>query len=775
LIVCARVSRAEQSAMQRPGGRFAGGGATQARAQRRPKQDDDPAGHGADRRAGGRAESQFHFVDSDHDDRDSHSEAGPPEPSGTDPSGLAAGQRAERDSLASEDDIELEPWTQDLRGRRARSSLTSSLLLPLGREHGEPEQQANSLSSSSLDGSSSSGPGEQVAHSRAARARFGADHKQQQQHGEQQTLGLASQQPGSDQEGGPDSIEGASQRRRSRSAQESSVGGGQQATSASQPPPPPRHRRRASSARGARQRGERESWQHSWRFHELEPGHEQGQAAYSGQQLAAAAPGSDQQWSLERSASDLLPVEAGASQWQVRAARGASSQGLHRARLVGAAHTQQHSEHWWAHRHSSSGPQQQQQSFGAGARGSPTSAHEHSNAPRTLAPAARSTGDLHEPAPTEPTSWLQRQRQRLAATHARGQPEASSVQGPPGGQQLGLGASRTSLGGRPSPASFLSGRASSSGLGQSASPHFDELLQPEVSPPPPPPPFERAPSSVARRREVSASQTAIDEARLVASYLPAGLQANELKYFNNRPQTHTDYSTPGQQASRFRPAGRLLSRRGAKSLGQRSPTIYRSTGQLYSPTLSIGSTNSIFTLYALRYAYDKFQLALRAFHQWYRDNLAYNKLSHRMEYRRDKFERWYASKGRPLSLRTLDHYDRVVIWIAGECKLDCWSWKLLIQWSFVLAFVSIFDQECLDISPNCTRVLFSEFGPFGRHLGVCFFHNNLHCAHFFTFALDATNSTAELTHFGHSSNGCHWLRVDAAVRAGETLVELSLA
>lgn len=78
------------------------------------------------------------------------------------------------------------------------------------------------------------------------------------------------------------------------------------------------------------------------------------------------------------------------------------------------------------------------------------------------------------------------------------------------------------------------------------------------------------------------------------------------------------------------------------------------------------SNSSVFALYALRYAYDKFQLSLRAFRQWYHDNLTYHKLSNRMEYDRRRFERWYKSKGRPLSLRALDHYDQVVIWIAGE-------------------------------------------------------------------------------------------------------------
>lgn len=96
--------------------------------------------------------------------------------------------------------------------------------------------------------------------------------------------------------------------------------------------------------------------------------------------------------------------------------------------------------------------------------------------------------------------------------------------------------------------------------------------------------------------------------------------------------------------------------------GTRAPNRWLAN---YSPSFST-STSSVFALYALRYAHEKFHLALRAFHQWYRDNLNYNKLSNRMEFNQQKFERWYKSKGRPLSLRALDHYDQVVIWIAGE-------------------------------------------------------------------------------------------------------------
>jgi len=39
-----------------------------------------------------------------------------------------------------------------------------------------------------------------------------------------------------------------------------------------------------------------------------------------------------------------------------------------------------------------------------------------------------------------------------------------------------------------------------------------------------------------------------------------------------------------------------------------------------------------------------------------------------MEFNQNQFERWFKSKGQPLSLRALDHFDRVVIWIAGKSK-----------------------------------------------------------------------------------------------------------
>lgn len=80
------------------------------------------------------------------------------------------------------------------------------------------------------------------------------------------------------------------------------------------------------------------------------------------------------------------------------------------------------------------------------------------------------------------------------------------------------------------------------------------------------------------------------------------------------------------------------------------------------------STSSIFAFYAKRYARDKLQLALRVFKTWYHQQLTYHHLSSRMEFNQQHFEHWYRSKGQPLSLRALDHYDRVVIWIAGECR-----------------------------------------------------------------------------------------------------------
>lgn len=82
------------------------------------------------------------------------------------------------------------------------------------------------------------------------------------------------------------------------------------------------------------------------------------------------------------------------------------------------------------------------------------------------------------------------------------------------------------------------------------------------------------------------------------------------------------------------------------------------------------STNSIFALYAAKYPSDKLRLALRQFKHWYRQQLTYNRLSERMEFSRQAFDQWFRRRGEPLSLRTLDHYDQLVIWIAGECTYN---------------------------------------------------------------------------------------------------------
>lgn len=79
------------------------------------------------------------------------------------------------------------------------------------------------------------------------------------------------------------------------------------------------------------------------------------------------------------------------------------------------------------------------------------------------------------------------------------------------------------------------------------------------------------------------------------------------------------------------------------------------------------STNSlIFSYYTRKYAREKFFLALRTFKRWYHEQLTYNHLSKRMEFNQYLFDRWYKSKGKPLSLRSLDRYDQIVIWIAGK-------------------------------------------------------------------------------------------------------------
>ena len=96
------------------------------------------------------------------------------------------------------------------------------------------------------------------------------------------------------------------------------------------------------------------------------------------------------------------------------------------------------------------------------------------------------------------------------------------------------------------------------------------------------------------------------------------------------------------------------------------PWPARAPSGRHSPHGFFSSTSSIFALYAARYAFDKFQLALRSFKEWYHEQLTYNHLANRMEFNQQHFERWFKSRGRPLALRALDHYDRLVIWIAGE-------------------------------------------------------------------------------------------------------------
>lgn len=87
------------------------------------------------------------------------------------------------------------------------------------------------------------------------------------------------------------------------------------------------------------------------------------------------------------------------------------------------------------------------------------------------------------------------------------------------------------------------------------------------------------------------------------------------------------------------------------------------------------SSSSVFALYASRYARDKLVLALRLFKSWYHQQLTYHHLSSRMEFNRQLFERWYSSKGRPLSLRALDPYDQIVIWIAGKSMSHRFSFR----------------------------------------------------------------------------------------------------
>lgn len=100
--------------------------------------------------------------------------------------------------------------------------------------------------------------------------------------------------------------------------------------------------------------------------------------------------------------------------------------------------------------------------------------------------------------------------------------------------------------------------------------------------------------------------------------------------------------------------------RRARQSGRR----HKKSGRKSLATFS--STSSVFALYAAKYAFDKFQLALRAFKEWYHEHLTYHHLRNRMEFNQQQFERWYKSRGCPLSLRALDRYDQMVIWISGE-------------------------------------------------------------------------------------------------------------
>lgn len=90
------------------------------------------------------------------------------------------------------------------------------------------------------------------------------------------------------------------------------------------------------------------------------------------------------------------------------------------------------------------------------------------------------------------------------------------------------------------------------------------------------------------------------------------------------------------------------------------------------------STSSIFAYYATKYAKEKFHLALRTFKTWYHEQLTYHHLSKRMEFNKYQFDRWYKSKGQPLSLKALDHYDQVVIWIAGKFR---YLYSSILSWS----------------------------------------------------------------------------------------------
>lgn len=112
----------------------------------------------------------------------------------------------------------------------------------------------------------------------------------------------------------------------------------------------------------------------------------------------------------------------------------------------------------------------------------------------------------------------------------------------------------------------------------------------------------------------------------------------------------------------------------ASILGRGSPITYKSyyssQVQNFRKRRSLWgrsiSSSSIFAFYAKRYARDKFHLALKSFRTWYHKQITYHHLSKRMEFNQKSFEQWFRSKGQPLSLRALDHFDQVVIWIAGE-------------------------------------------------------------------------------------------------------------
>lgn len=130
-------------------------------------------------------------------------------------------------------------------------------------------------------------------------------------------------------------------------------------------------------------------------------------------------------------------------------------------------------------------------------------------------------------------------------------------------------------------------------------------------------------------------------------------------------------SSSTARAYRERSANKRRNRHNNKQEGHHH-NYYHFNNQQYTPNKRRNllqrslSTSSIFSFYLSRYAREKFHLALRTFKSWYHEQLTYHHLSRRMEFNQQLFEQWFRSKGRPLSLRAMDRYDQIVIWIAGK-------------------------------------------------------------------------------------------------------------